>query len=161
MQEPALTIVAFSAFGALVYALSKRLPTAYRGIALAAVGTSVFLVNFGFWIGSLWGDGVGARAAVNRMLGHPPGIAIATWVFALTWAVALVGAGVWAWRRDRCWLVNVVAVFGAIHLYTQWFERLGASPTTVLAGGLVALGIALVLRAYNAKATAARVDGAA
>lgn len=158
IQEPTLTIAVFAAFGALVYALSKRLPAAYRGIAIAAVGTSVFLVNFGFWIGSLWGDGTGRRGAIPRGLGNASHFAIADWMFALAWAVALVGAGIWAWRRDRRWLVNVVAVFGAIHFYTQWFERLGASPATVLTGGLVALAIALVLRAYNARMAAARVD---
>ena len=49
--------------------------------------------------------------------------------------------------------MNVVAVFGAIHFYSQWFERLGASPGSVLTAGGVALGFALGLRALNAKLT--------
>ena len=72
-------------------------------------------------------------------------------VFSLLWALAIVGAAVWAWRSNRRWLLNVAAVFGGIHFYTQWFERLGASPQTVLAAGLLALGFALVLRALNAR----------
>jgi hypothetical protein len=48
-------------------------------------------------------------------------------------------------------LVNVVAVFGGIHFYTQWFERLGASAETVLIAGLLALGFAVGLRALNAR----------
>lgn len=157
VQEPTLTILAFLALGIVVYVLSRRLPPAFRNVALAAVGTSVFLVNFGFWIGSLWGDGVGWQAEAARRLGHAPRFAIAEWVFAVAWAIGLIAAGIWAWWRDHRWLVNVVAVFAAIHLYTQWFERLGATPSTVLAGGIAALVIALMLRAYNVKASPARM----
>lgn len=157
VQEPTLTILAFLALGIVVYALSRRLPPAFRNVALAAVGTSVFLVNFGFWIGSLWGDGVGWHAEAARRLGHAPRFAIAEWVFAVAWAIGLIAAGIWAWWRGHRWLVNVVAVFAAIHLYTQWFERLGATPSTVLAGGIAALVIALMLRAYNVKASHARM----
>jgi hypothetical protein len=46
-------------------------------------------------------------------------------------------------------LVNVAAVFAAIHFYTQWFERLDASALSVLIAGLLALGFAVGLRALN------------
>jgi hypothetical protein len=109
-------------------------------MAIAAARTGVFLVNLGFWIGSLWGDDPDRGGQV-----------IADWVFAAAWAIALLMAGVWAWRRNRRWLLNVVAVFGGIHFYTQWFERLGASPAAVLIAGLLALTFAFALRALNAK----------
>jgi hypothetical protein len=100
----------------------------------------VFLVNLGFWIGSLWGDR------------NPGGeVVIADWIFASLWAVALIATGIWAWTSNRRWLVNVVAVFGGIHFYTQWFERLGASAETVLIAGLLALGSAILLRLLNTK----------
>ena len=102
----------------------------------------MFLVNLGFWIGSLWGS----RDRQGEII-------ISDWVFAVLWAVALLAAGVWAWQHDRRWLVNVVAVFGAVHFYTQWFERLGASPGAVLTAGLFALSFAMLLRALNAKWT--------
>ena len=140
IQEPTLTVALFSIFSIGTYQLSKRLPADYQGIAIAASRTSVFLVNFGFWIGSLWGDRK-----------HGGEIVIADWVFASLWAVALIAAGAWAWKRNRRWLVNVVAVFGGIHFYTQWFERLGASAQTVLIAGLLALGFAVGLRAVNAR----------
>ena len=38
----------------------------------------------------------------------------------------------WAVKANRRWVINLVAVFGAIHFYTQWFERLGADPLSVL-----------------------------
>jgi hypothetical protein len=65
------------------------------------------------------------------------------------WAVALLGAGFWAVRANRRWLVNLVAVFSGIHFYTQWFERLGATPLSVLLGGLVMLASALALWWFN------------
>ena len=143
VEAPTLTIVVFTILGLAGYQLAKRLSADDAGLAIAAARTSVFLVNFGFWIGSLWGDSLGGGD------GQAP-IAIPDWAFASAWALALVGAGVWAWRVGRRWMLNTVAVFAAIHFYTQWFERLGASAGTVLIAGLLALGAALLLRRLNA-----------
>jgi hypothetical protein len=140
IEEPTLTVVLFALFSLLTYRLSKRLSADYQGLALAASRTGVFLVNFGFWIGSLWGDTLPGGALV-----------IPDYAFAAIWAVALIAAGVWAWRSNRRWLVNLVAVFAAIHFYTQWFERLGASAGTVLIAGLLALAFAIGLRTLNAR----------
>jgi hypothetical protein len=63
--------------------------------------------------------------------------------------VALVAVGVWAARANRRWVVNLAAVFGAIHFYTQWFERLGAEPVAILVAGVTALGFALALWRMN------------
>jgi iron complex transport system permease protein len=41
------------------------------------------------------------------------------------------------------------AVFGAIHFYTQWFERLGPGPLSFIIGGLLMLAFALGLWAFN------------
>jgi hypothetical protein len=153
IEWPTLTIVVFTLLGALLYELSKHVPVDYRSVVTAAARTSVFLVNFGFWIGSLWGDHrIGPIVKDNSSFAA---VWAATWVFALLWAIALLAAGIWAWKRDRRWLVNVVAIFGAIDFYTQWFERLGASPRTVLIAGLAALAFAIGLRAFNAKSTPA------
>jgi ABC-type Co2+ transport system permease subunit len=70
-------------------------------------------------------------------------------VFAIAWAIALLATGVWAVRRNKRWVVNLLAVFGAIHFYTQYFERLGASPGSILVGGVMALLIALAIAKYN------------
>jgi hypothetical protein len=140
VEEPSATVVLFTLFGIAMFQLSKRLSADYEKIAVAASRTGVFLVNFGFWIGSLWGD----RIETIKLV-------VADWVFALLWAVALVATGVWGWKRNRRWVVNVIAVFAAIHFYTQWFERLGASPESVLIAGLLALGFAVGLRAVNVR----------
>jgi hypothetical protein len=137
IEEPTVTIVLFSVVALAAFLVSKLLPPAYERLALLASRTSLFLVNFGFWIGSLWGDDV--------MIG----ISIPDTVFALVWAAGLVGLGAWAFYERRRWVVNLAAIFGAIHFYTQWFENLGAEPVTVLFGGLVALGFALGLHRFN------------
>ena len=149
--EPTLTIVLFGALAFAAYQASKRLPADYERIALMASRTSIVLVNFGFWIGSLWGDPLMLLRGLNgsdvhESFMHP---VVPAWVFSIGWAVALIAAGVWAASVNRRWLVNIAAAFGAIHFYTQWFERLGATPASVLLGGVVMLAIALALWTFN------------
>ena len=100
----------------------------------------MFLVNFGFWVGSLWGERSDTREVI-----------IPDTVFAVLWALALSATAIWSWKRNRRWVLNTVATFGGIHFYTQWFEHLGASPGTVLVAGLLALGFAVGLRSVNSK----------
>ncbi len=140
IDAPALTVLAFALFALLAFLLHLRLPTRLAGLALSAARTGVLLVNLGFWVGSLFGDRLVVSA---RELSVDPA------VFAITWAVALVAAGLWGLRAGRRWVVNLCAVFGAIHFLTQWFERLGAAPWSVLMAGLLILGFALALRALN------------
>lgn len=145
IEEPTLTIVLFSVVAMAAYQLSKRLRAEFEGLALVAARVAVFLVNFGFWIGSLWGD----RMVWLRTWHNPTveefsaGRVIEDWQFAIAWALALVATGIWAVRANRRWVVTIVAVFGAIHFYTQWFERLGATPASILIAGLITLGVAM------------------
>jgi hypothetical protein len=138
IEEPTLTIVVFSILAIGTFLLSKILPTAYERLAIMAARVSILLVNFGFWIGSLWGDDS------ERL-----GIHVNDMVYVILWAIALIAVGIWAARENRRWLVNIVAVFGAIHFYTQWFERLGAEPITVLLAGVLALAFAIGLWYFN------------
>lgn len=132
IQEPTVTVVLFCLLGIGAYQLSKYLAADYQRLALMGARTSVFLVNFGFWVGSLWGD----RNTHGDTL-------IPDWLFAVVWAAALIATAVWAAKRNRRWVLNTVATFGAIHLYTQWFEHLDATPATVLLAGFLALGFAV------------------
>lgn len=138
IQEPIITVILFTVLSIGLLQLSKTLSADYERIAIASSRTGVFLVNFGFWVGSLWGD----RSASGAMI-------ISDSAFALFWAIALVAVAIWAWRSNRRWVLNTVAVFGGIHFYTQWFETLGASPGTVLVAGLLALGFAVGLKTIN------------
>ncbi len=56
IQEPTVTIILFSGLALAAYLVSKRLKADYERLAITAARTSILLVNFGFWIGSLWGD---------------------------------------------------------------------------------------------------------
>jgi iron complex transport system permease protein len=150
--EPTLTVVLFSAVALIAYQLSQRLPAEYERLALTAARTSLLLINFGFWIGSLWGDPLMLLHSINAKdaaLAFTTKAVIPATVFSVLWAIALLGAGIWAVRVNRRWLVNLVAVFAGIHFYTQWFERLGATPLSVLLGGLVMLASALALWMLN------------
>ncbi len=62
--------------------------------------------------------------------------------FALVWALVILGVGLWAAMGARRAVFNTAVTFGAIHLYTQYFERLEASPGTVVIAGLIAIALA-------------------
>jgi iron complex transport system permease protein len=150
--EPTLTVVLFSALALIAYQASQRLPADYERLAITAARTSLLLVNFGFWIGSLWGDPLMLLRSMNASdapLAFMTKTVIPASVFGIVWAVVLLGAGIWAVQVNRRWLVNLVAVFAGIHFYTQWFERLGATPLSVLLGGLVMLAGAFALWMLN------------
>lgn len=150
IRQPLLTIVLFSAIALVTFLLSKRLSAAYERITVIMARTSIFLVNFGFWIGSLWGDPLDFNNErwESYSAGGPT---IPAGAFVIAWTFALVGIILWAMRANRPWVVNTCAVFAAIHFYTQFFERLDLNPISVLLAGLIALGIAVAIVAYNKK----------
>jgi hypothetical protein len=148
VREPAITIVAFSLLAAAAYLVSLQVAPAHEKLALVFARVSLLLVNFGFWVGSLWGDypSESWRAAAWH---------IPDYVFVIGWAVLLVAVGIWGAYGNRRWVVNTAATFGAIHIYTQWFERLGAQPWAIIVAGLTVVGIAVALWRYNAGNTGA------
>jgi iron complex transport system permease protein len=145
IQEPTLTIVLFGALALAAYLASRRIGPTYEPLALTAARVSLFMVNFGFWIGSLWGDD-----CAKSWLGRPI-VQIPDMVFIIGWALALLGVGIWAARANRRFVFNTVATFGAIHFYTQWFERLGGNPIAITIGGVLIVAVAVALWRYNAK----------
>ncbi len=146
IRQPTVSIGLFTILALATYYLSKRLHPDYERIAIAFSRTSLFMVNLGFWVGSLWGDSLWSQ---RDNWNFRDGAAIPDWVFVVGWAVGLIATGVWAARANRRWVVNLLSVFGAIHFYTQYFERLGANPASVLFAGLVAIVIALGIVGYN------------
>lgn len=164
VREATITITVFALLAWVTFVLSKRLPAAYERLALIYSRMCLILVNFGFWIGSLWGDYPGESWVHSQIYENPSKFResyklLADWresalfisdvVYAGLWALALIAVGAWGVKRNRRFVVNTVAVFGSIHFYTQWFESLGATPVAVILGGIVAVGIALGLRKYN------------
>jgi iron complex transport system permease protein len=158
IQEPTVTIVLFSLLALGAYLVSQRLKADYERLAITTARVSILLVNFGFWIGSLWGD----RLILLRRMGPNPVDTSARWpvavipdyVFSIGWAVALLAVGIWGARENRRWVVNVAAVFAGIHFYTQWFSILGANALSVLGGGVLILVCAMALYKYNKAAVA-------
>jgi hypothetical protein len=142
VEHPLATVLVFLALAAAAHAVAPRLRAAQERLANIAARTALLLVNLGFWVGSLWGDD---EPWVRRLLGA----AIPADAFSIAWALALLGAAVWAGRTDRRWALNLACVFGGIHFYTQWFERLGATPVSLLGGGLLMLAFAIGLWRLN------------
>jgi hypothetical protein len=160
ITEPTITIVSFSALALAAYVASHRLGADYEPLALTASRVSLLLVNFGFWIGSLWGDRLfllkqliySEQPAVAAVLSMRP--VVPPMVFIVGWGLALAGVAAWAVKANRRWVVNLAAVFAAIHFYTQWFERLGATPLSVLIAGVLVLAFAALAWKLNERFTA-------
>ncbi|MDZ5647782.1 hypothetical protein [Nitrospirillum sp. BR 11828] len=151
VQEPSLTIVLFTLLGWLAWHMALRCAGKTQALAIVFARVCVVLVNLGFWIGSLWGDTPGRlwdQAGADRMFSSA-GAAIPPVAFAIAWAMALLAAGAWAASKGRNFLVNTVATFAVIHMYTQWFERLGLTPISVTVGGLIALAVGFLAWHYN------------
>lgn len=130
----AVVIVALSALVLALYLLSLRLPGDYERLAIIAMRVAIVTVNVAFFVGSLFGDD---RLGLSGM------------AFSVAWALALLAFGGWAVFANRRWVVNSVAVFGAIHFFTQWFIVLGAQPLSILGGGVLLIVFGLALARFN------------
>ena len=144
IREPAPTVIAFSLLSLGGLAVSRGLEWDLQRLALIFSRTCLFIVNMGFWVGSLWGSPF-------------MGTKIEDYTFAALWAMALVSVGAWGAKEGRLFVVNISVVFGSIHFYTQWFENLGASPASLMVAGMTALAITYYLRGYNRKVRQARL----
>jgi hypothetical protein len=161
VKEATITIVVFAFLAWASYEVAQRVPAAYEALGKVFARMSLVLVNFGFWVGSLWGDYPGESwlhakiygsnsTAQERAAWRAAAVHLPDYIFVLGWAALLIGVGLWAARVNRRWVVNLAAVFGAIHFYTQWFERLGAQPLAIILAGLITVVIAVLLWRYNA-----------
>jgi iron complex transport system permease protein len=165
IREATVTVIVFAAVVALAFAFGPRLKPAYARLARIAGLLAFVWVNFGFWVGSLFGDRPGFTwRYADLIYGSKPNrwsllreardaaFQIPDAYFAGAWALALIGLGIWAALRNQRGMMNAVVVFGAIHFYTQWFENLRTTPLTVILGGVIAVAIAFGLWRYNQKA---------
>lgn len=164
VREATISIGLFSTVAAGLYALRDKLEEVWRGVATVAARVSFFMINFAFWVGSLWGDYVGEMwEAPDRWMARgewrDTALFIPEWVFSIGW-IAFLALCIWLGTRDhRRFLANTAVVFLAIHAYTQLFETLGAEPWTLLIAGLsmvaVAAGVARFDGWQRARRTAA------
>jgi iron complex transport system permease protein len=150
ISEALITVVLFGGLAVGLFAAAARLDPIKAGLATIAARVSWLVMNFGFWVGSLWGDHVGDHFAEVR--GNPEktweemeawrqtALFIPDWVFIIGWAAVSITTVV-ALRRNR-FAVNAAITFLAINAYTQFFERFGDSPFALLVGGASLLAFA-------------------
>jgi iron complex transport system permease protein len=157
VNEPSITIAFFALLAGAGYLISRHVGQAYQQLAITFARVSLILVNFGFWIGSLWGDYPGetwAQGEDYRLWSHREAwraahIHVPEIAFIVGWAILIIAVGVWAARTNRRWVVTTAAVFGAIEFYTQWFERLDTEPWAIIVAGLSIVAFAIALWRYN------------
>lgn len=129
-----VAIVVLSTLVLVLYRLSLRMQPVQERLAIIAMRTAILLTNGAFFIGSVFGDGL---------------LGLSSLTFSIAWALALLAFGAWAVVANRRWVVNAMAVFGAIHFFTQWFIVLGAQPFSILGGGVLLIVFGLALARFN------------
>ena len=152
VNEPSITIAFFALLAGAAYLVSQHVGQAYQQLPIIFARVSLILVNFGFWIGSLWGDYPGQtwaqgeeyRLWSNQEAWRAAHLHIPEIAFIVGWAVVIIAVGAWAARNNRRWVVTTAAVFGAVEFYTQWFERLGAEPWAIIVAGLTIVAFAIM-----------------
>ena len=133
ISSPIITVCIFSFLALLLYFLSRSILLKYEKILIAGSRTSVLMVNVGFWVGSIWGGGT-------------EDFEIAAELMSVSWALAIIGFGVWGWRANRRWVVAVASIFGATHFYTQLFNILDVGPASIVVAGVIAIGIGVGIK---------------
>lgn len=147
VREPTITITLFGGVAALLYALRPRLGETWQALNTVAARTGLFLVNFGFWVGSLWGDYVGEHwvagdAWIARSQWREQALEIPEFVFSFGWAALLIAIFVKAPRGSFLSISSLV--FFSIHAYTQFFEVFADRAVVLIIGGFVAIGVAVL-----------------
>lgn len=156
VREAALTAGFFGVVAAALFVLRPRLSNLYEPLATAAARVSFFLTNFGFWVGSLWGDYVGEMWATGEnewsaaQEWRETAFHIAPAVFSAAWAVFLAACIAVGAATNRRFLANTAVVFLAIHAYTQYFETFGSQPVALLVGGVSLVALAAGFARFDA-----------
>ena len=157
VTEAAITVMAFAALAGLLLLASLRLPQIWSAMATVAARMSLLLMNFGFWVGSLWGDHIGDHfASRGNAWGsdweaaeafRQTAFFIPDWAFVAGWAAVSVAAIVFLHRYR--FAVNASITFLAINVYTQFFEWFGDSAFIMLTGGVTLLAFAFGLYHFD------------
>jgi hypothetical protein len=170
IYEATLTILQMSLIAALALVVSLRFAERLARHARILGQLALIWVNMAFWIGSLWGDVVGLylwgprweavtaglegrsrydawRAAVDAF--EAQALVIPANAFAAVWALGILAIGAWGALTARRAVLNIAVTFGAIHFYTQYFERLETTPEAIIIAGVIAILAAWALWAFN------------
>ncbi|MGF1447247.1 MAG: hypothetical protein ACFBRM_13755 [Pikeienuella sp.] len=165
IYEPALAILLMSAVAFVGAFAAARLGEDWARHGRITGLVALVWVNMAFWVGSIWGDRPGrhlfgpdraafptpeaywqARRTYIDSLPDIPELA-----FVVLWAVLLLAVLAWSALTARRSVFNAAVTFAAIHFYTQWFERLDASPESIVAAGVIAILAAWGMVRINAR----------
>ncbi|MEM7491887.1 MAG: hypothetical protein AAF296_00805 [Pseudomonadota bacterium] len=147
VRESFITIAAFGLITLGLYQLRGRIADTWTSLSTVAARTSFIMVNFGFWVGSLWGDHIGEHWAAGddwraRSEWRENSVFIEDWVFSLGWAALLIAIFV---RAPRGGFLSITSlVFFAIHAYTQFFETFQDSAAALVIGGFIMIALAVI-----------------
>ncbi|MGI9523212.1 MAG: hypothetical protein ACR2PG_16370 [Hyphomicrobiaceae bacterium] len=171
IYEVTLTILQMGLFAVLAFAASLQFSERIARHARTLGQLALIWTNMAFWIGSLWGDVVGLflwgprwnvvtsdtekimskyeawKAAVDAFKAQT--LTIPADVFAAAWAVGIISVGAWGALTARRAVLNIAVTFGAIHFYTQYFERLQATPGVIIIAGVIAILASWALWTFN------------
>lgn len=165
VREATVTVVVFTIIAVLLYMLLERIRKSgyslWETVVLIPARVSFFMINFGFWVGSLWGDWVGEyfRFAETydyekRNAWRETAFHINEAWFSLGWAAFLGVAIVWGLKKHNRFVTNTAIVFLAIHFYTQFHEFFGFNPGTLVMGGIFLLACSVGLYRFDRMQTA-------
>jgi hypothetical protein len=120
VTEPTITIAFFALLAGAAYVVSQQVGRAYQQLAITFARVSLILVNFGFWIGSLWGDspgetwahGEGYRFWSDREAWHAAHLHVPEAAFIVGWAILIIAVGAWVAHANRRWVVTTAASSG-------------------------------------------------
>lgn len=162
VREPSLTIALFSLVASGIYTLRAHLSDAWETMTTAAARAAIFMVNFGFWVGSLWEDHIGESFHTfekygDRQAYRDTAFVVPEEVFTLGWIAFLAVVIVKA--RQGSFLSITSLVFLGIHAYTQYFEFFGAEPVALLIAGITLVGLAVAGAHWIAQKRKHQKDG--
>jgi hypothetical protein len=100
VTEPTVTIAFFALLAGAAYLVSQQVGQAYQQLAIIFARVSLILVNFGFWMGSLWGDypgetwaqDEGYRLWSDREAWRVAHLHIPEIAFIVGWAILIIAA---------------------------------------------------------------------
>ena len=154
VRETTITVLLFSVIAAGLYFYREKLADAWQGVLTAAARVAFFMVNFGFWVGSLWGDYIGELWMTEdgweaAKAWRDQAVFIHEAIFSIGWVIFL-GVCIWLGTKDhKRFLANTAVTFLAIHFYTQLFETLGAEPVVLVVAGITMLGAAFGITRFD------------
>jgi hypothetical protein len=114
VNEPSITIAFFALLAGAAYLISHHVGQTYEQLAVTFARVSLILVNFGFWIGSLWGDypvetwaqGEGYQLWSNQEAWRAAHLHVPEIAFIVGWAIVIIAVGAWAALANRRWIVT-------------------------------------------------------